>query len=205
MKLAFCVEDDTDEDVFVRLVSRLSGAVIEPAEFRLRRGGWELALRTAGALVRAAVHRGYDGALLAVDADGSEPHVEAHEAHTSTACRLCLLRGAADVAGLKLPKGRVPLFFFAVPVRCVETWLLLLRAHPFVGEPEAIGLDPAGRRLLKTWLYGTPSPTRDRMRAAARFTLEHAGAEDWSRLERSSGSYRQFARQFASTSVSPRG
>lgn len=172
MKLAFCVEDDTDEDVFRILLSRVLGTEVVPSgtKYRFPRGGWTSVIRLAPIIAKDAYQKGLDGALFAIDNDGASPtHVAAHK-EVVKGCRACELRVAARVhEPLSWPRhGLMALrYVFAVPVQALETWLLLARGHDFKGEGEALGRDPSGRAKLKYLLYGMEHPDRDTMRSAA--------------------------------------
>jgi hypothetical protein len=176
VKFAFCVEDETDEDVYSVILEKILGTEIDrdATTYQFARGGWSQALRLAFRVARRAAYSGLDGALFAIDNDGHPQHTAEHERADVLAkaqiCRFCEIKRAANVAGLlgvARPGLRPLRFFFAVPVQVIETWLLLVRGHPFAGRPEAIGGDPASRRQLKTWLYGNPTPARGEMRAVA--------------------------------------
>lgn len=172
MKLAFCVEDDTDEEVFRVLLSRILGTEVVPSEtpYRFARGGWTNALRLAPIIAKDAYHKGLDGALFAIDNDGAAPtHSVAHN-EPAKDCRYCELRAAARIhEPLSWPRQGLPAlrYLFAVPVQTLETWLLLARGHDFKGQSETLGRDPTGRAKLKRLLYGMEHPDRDTMRGAA--------------------------------------
>jgi hypothetical protein len=172
MKLAFCVEDDTDEDVFRVLLSRVLGTEVVPSEtqYRFARGGWTNALRLAPIIAKDAHRKGLDGALFAIDNDGAAPTHSAAHNEAQEGCRLCELRVAAQVhVPLSWPRPGLPAlrYLFAVPVRTLETWLLLARGHDFKGESDTLGRDHSGRAKLKRLLYGMEDPDRDSMRSAA--------------------------------------
>jgi hypothetical protein len=197
MKLAFCVEDDTDEDVFRVLLSRVWKTEIVPDEQPLRfpRGGWTKALQLAPIIARAAHRRGLDGAVFAIDNDGAAPtHLPSHQEPTP-GCRLCELRAAAKVheplswARPELPPLR---YLFAVPVQTLETWLLLARGHDFKGPSELLGRDATGRAKLKRLLYGMELPDRETMRRAA---LPIAESFDIEALAKVSPSFEAFLSQ----------
>lgn len=195
MKLAFCVEDDTDEDVFRVLISRAWKTEVVADELRFRRGGWANALQLAPIIAKAAHQRGLDGAVFAIDNDGASPkHQPSHEEATP-GCRLCELRAAARIQeplSWKRP-GLPPLrYVFAVPVQALETWLLLARGHDFKGQAESLGHEPNGRRKLKKWLYGDETPDREAMRRAA---LPIAEKLDLEALAKVSPSFEAFLSQ----------
>lgn len=75
MKLAFCVQDDTDEDVFRVLLSRILGTEVVPSAtpYRFARGGWTNAIKLAPIIAKDAYHRGLDGGFFAIDNDGAAP------------------------------------------------------------------------------------------------------------------------------------
>jgi hypothetical protein len=197
MKLAFCVEDDTDEDVFRILLTRIWGAEVTPDEtaYRIPRGGWTQALRLAPIIARAAYRNGLDGALFAIDNDGAAPtHLVTH-GDVIPGCRFCELRAAAKVQEpLSWPRPGLPVlrYVFAVPVQALETWLLLAKGHDFKGESETLGRDPAGRAKLKKLLYRMEQPDRDTMRKAA---LPIAESLDVAALEKTSPSFAAFLTQ----------
>ncbi|WP_224240360.1 hypothetical protein [Hyalangium gracile] len=172
MKLAFCVEDDTDEEVFRVLVSKALGTEVVPSEtqYRFARGGWTNALRLAPIIAKDAYHKGLDGALFAIDNDGAAPTHSVTHNDAAKGCRLCELRTAARIhEPLSWPRQGLPAlrYLFAVPVQTLETWLLLARGHDFKGESETLGRDQPGRAKLKRLLYGMEHPDRDTMRSAA--------------------------------------
>lgn len=197
MKLAFCVEDDTDEDVFRVLLSRAWKTEVVPDEQPLRfpRGGWSQALRLAPIIAKAAHRRGLDGALFAIDNDGAIPtHTPAHQQETP-GCRLCELRTAARIQEpLSWPRPGLPelRYLFAVPVQALETWLLLARGHDFKGQAETLGKDHSGRATLKRLLYGMELPDRDTMRQVA---LPIAESLDLDALAKQSASFEAFLTQ----------
>jgi len=197
MKLAFCVEDDTDEEVFRILLSRVwkTEVVLDDQPLRFRLGGWTNALKLAPIIAKAAHQRGLDGAVFAIDNDGAAPtHLPSHQ-DAVPGCRLCELRTAARIQEpLSWPRpGLPPLrYVFAVPVQTIETWLLLARGHDFKGQVESLGRDPNGRAKLKKWLYGMEHPDRDTMRSAA---LPLAKAFDFEALAKVSPSFAAFLSQ----------
>ncbi|HVG63714.1 MAG TPA: hypothetical protein VNA24_34435 [Hyalangium sp.] len=197
MKLAFCVEDDTDEDVFRVLLSRIWKTEIIPhkVQYRIRRGGWASALELAPRVAREAHRGGLDGAVFAIDNDGAHPtHSPAHK-EVVKGCRFCELHAAAQInEPLSWPRPGLPAlrYFFAVPVQSLETWLLLGRGHDFKGDSEVLGRDPAGRAKLKRLLYGMEHPDRDTMRKAA---LPLAESLDVGALAKTSSSFADFLTQ----------
>jgi len=172
MRFAFCVEDDTDEEVFRTLLSRMLAHPIDVDGYRFPRGGCGVALAVAYKVARRAYHAGLDGALFAVDNDGAPRH---RASEVSCDCRLCELRRAAAVdepRGWSRP-GLSPLqYFFAVPVQTLETWLLHARGWDFAGAAETLRATAAGWRQLKTALYGAADPDRSRMREVVRPLLQ---------------------------------
>ncbi|MGZ3461843.1 MAG: hypothetical protein ACXU86_25400 [Archangium sp.] len=169
MKFAFCVEDVSDKEVFRVLLSRVWKTEVVAEDLRLRTGGWTMALKLAPTFATAAYHRGLDGAVFAIDNDGAVPHLPAHQ-DAIPGCRLCELRAAAQThVPLSWPRPDLPplRYLFAVPVRTLETWLLLAHGHDFKGQSESLGKDQAGRAKLKKWLYGMEHPDRETMRRAA--------------------------------------
>jgi len=157
-------------------------------------GGVAAAVRLARKIAATARVKGLDGALFAVDNDDDPEHTPAHDALPDLACRFCVLHREAHPTALQRPTlGNRPLrFFFAVPVRTIETWLLLLKGHPFPGRPEDFGRGPSGRRQLKRLVYGAENADqRTRASVSNRLILEG----DLADLERRSPSFRTFAMQ----------
>lgn len=197
MKLAFCVEDDTDEDLFRILLSRAlrTDVTADEGSFRLRRGGWAQALQLAPIVARAAHQRGLEGAVFAIDNDGAAPLHQPSHRDAAKGCRLCELRAAARIeVPLSWPRpGLTPLrYVFAVPVQAIETWLLLAQGHDFKGQAETLGQDANGRRQLKRLLYGVEFPERERMRSVA---LPLAESLELDALARVSPSFEAFLTQ----------
>lgn len=159
MKFAFCVEDDTDELVFARILTHLLGAeVTANASFRHRLGGFDKALGLARAVACHAHRSGLDGALFAIDNDGAPQH-----GADPCRCRPCRLRAAAKVdTVLAWPRPALPplRYLFAVPVEAIETWLLILRGDRV---DESVGKNATERKTLKRTLYGVESPDRTKM------------------------------------------
>jgi hypothetical protein len=195
MKLAFCVEDETDEEIFAVILNRALGTPIEADKttYRFRRGGCSQALELAPLVALRAANAGLDGALFAIDNDGKPEHTAAHSNDPS--CRFCQLQEAANVAkplGWSRPGLPSLRYFFAVPVQVIETWLLIVKGHPFSGRPEAVGVDSAGRRLLKRWLYGNDFASRNRIREVAIPLAERLNPQSLANL---SSSFAEFLRQ----------
>jgi hypothetical protein len=197
MKLAFCVEDDTDEEVFRLLLSRVWKTEVAPDDqpYRFPRGGWAKALQLAPIIAKAAHRRGLDGAVFAIDNDGAVPtHLPSHQDAVS-GCRLCELRTAARIQEpLSWPRPELPplRYVFAVPVQTLETWLLLAKGHDFKGQAESLGSDPSGRAKLKRVLYGMELPDRATMRRAALPIIESC---DIDALAKVSPSFKAFLTQ----------
>jgi hypothetical protein len=195
MKVAFCVEDATDEEVFRILLSRVWKTEVVAEELPFRRGGWTNALQLAPIIAKVAHQRGLDGAVFAIDNDGATPtHLPTHQ-DAVPGCRLCELRSAARIQEpLFWPRPDLPplRYVFAVPVQTLETWLLLAQGHDFKGQTESLGHEPNGRRKLKKWLYGMETPDRDTMRRAA---LPIAEKLDFEALAKVSPSFAAFLSQ----------
>ena len=158
MKFAFCVEHDTDAKILCDLLRRVFGSPVEADQtYSVRLGGADSAFRLAHRIAATARAKGLDGAVFAIDNDDHVEHSSEHDAQPDRDCRFCRLRKEANVSALQGPTtGNPPLqFYFAVPVRTIETWLLLLRGHVFSGRPEDSGRGPFGRRELKRLVYGT--------------------------------------------------
>ncbi len=174
MKLAFCTEDRTDDEILRAIIEKILGESVEalPRNFVMRRsGGWQDALRIAPAIARAVFHSDAHGAVFVIDNDGAPPHHEAHEQTPLPECRLCALRAAArvsEVAKWSRPALAPLQFIFAVPVQVLETWLLLAAGRfPHNLKAEQFGTTSQERRRLKQELYGDELASRDERLAAA--------------------------------------
>lgn len=196
MRLAFCTEDLGDEAILAALLERILGEPIEPhhQRYRMERGGWTKALMLAPIVARAVHRTDADGAVFAIDNDEAEPlHEETHVADPQVKCRACALRQAADLEEVQtwdrpgLPRLK---FFFAVPVRIIETWMLLASSRTLPGLPETFGRTATERRELKRLLYGTERPDTDLILEKA---VPIAKSADVAALELASRSFRHFA------------
>lgn len=169
MKLAFCTEDRTDDEILRAMTERILGEPVEalPTNLVLRRsGGWQEALRIAPMIAKAVFRTEAHGAVFVIDNDGDPPHEPAHEQAPLDDCRLCALRGSAavhEVSAWSRPALPPLQFVFAVPVQLLETWLLLgARRFPHNQQPTRFGTTPQERRQLKRELYGDDRATRER-------------------------------------------
>ncbi len=196
MKLAFCVEDESDRAVFQGMISRLLDLPVEahPVPYRLR--GRSMAMKWAAEIARDAFNKGADGVVFAIDNDG-EPTIHDHPLHATASprCRLCALSWAANVGPLEArgrSRGTRMGFVFAVPVQTIETWLLIASNHPFSGPPELRGQTETDRRRMKYELYGTEAPDGQLMRKKALPIVE---SFDETALSTQSASFRHFASQ----------
>ena len=168
MKLAFCSEDRSDDEILKAIAERVLGEPIEalPTNLALRRsGGWQEALRLAPIIARAVFRTEAHGAVFVIDNDGASTHSPAHEQAPGSDCRLCALRSAAavhEVARWSRPLLPPLQFVFAVPVQVLETWLLLAsQKFPHNKQSDSFGTKPNERRELKKALYGHERATRD--------------------------------------------
>lgn len=172
MKFLFCVENETDAQVFEVLLTNILGTTVQADLFPYRRDGWHKVLSVAPKIARKAHRDGLHGALFAIDNDGAEPiHSEAHETNPNPTCRLCKLKAEARIdEPLAWPRpGLPPLrYLFAVPVQTLETWLLHAQGHDFKGAADSLGRDGSGRRQLKKLLYGVEQPDSATMIKVAR-------------------------------------
>ncbi|HVE83300.1 MAG TPA: hypothetical protein VND93_10655 [Myxococcales bacterium] len=192
MKVAFCVEDESDERVACALLSKISGTTIELDTFQFSRGGWTNALNIAPAVAWHAYRAGLAGAIFMIDNDGVEPeHSDQHDSAPHDRCRLCMLRAAAETrkpgsqSRLELP----PLWFlFAVPVQTLEAWLLLARGER-VDRVRHLGKSGSERRALKRLLYGTDTPHRALM---LKIALPIVDTLDMNALAQNSSSFSYF-------------
>lgn len=167
MKFAFCTEDSSDAEILRALMSRVCGQeiLIHEREYRVPLGGWNKVLELASVFSRAAFNSDARGVVFAIDADAGEPlHEVSHEQLPVEGCRHCGLVRAArvdEVLSWSRP-GLPPLrFFFTVPVRTLETWLLAARGARIPGDASTFGRTGAERRQLKRLLYGSEAPVRE--------------------------------------------
>lgn len=161
MKLAFCTEDRTDDEILRALAEKILGEPVEalPTNLVLRRsGGWQEALRIAPAIARAVFRSEAHGALFVIDNDGAPPHQPCHEEEQEPKCRLCALRASAGVVEVsRWSRPALPplQFVFGVPVQLLETWLLQADGRfPHNQKADQFGTNPQERRRLKQELYG---------------------------------------------------
>lgn len=168
MKLAFCTEDRTDDEILRVLAEKILGEPVEalPTNLVMRRsGGWQEALRIAPVIARAVFRSEAHGAVFVIDNDGAPAHHAAHEQTPVPDCRLCALRSSAGV--LEVSRWSRPAlsplqFIFGVPVQLLETWLLLAAGRfPHNQKADQFGTTPQERRQLKHALYGDERASRD--------------------------------------------
>jgi hypothetical protein len=184
MKVAFCVEGDSDVSVFSMLLGNILRDQIEVAATPFRRNGWQQAIEKTRAVAWHAYQAGLNGVVFAVDNDGDPIH----------ACQINS-RIPNDVG--QLPRyGLPPLFFIiAVPVQTIEVWLLLARgdwSEAGVGVRGKNGLDRAD---LKRELYGVADPDLRKMNEVAVKILTAADFDDLAAKSSSFDSFRRQARQ----------
>ena len=195
MNVAFCVEDDSDEECLRLFAAAILSEEVTPLSttYKFRRGGWTQALKLAPSVVRYATQSGADGVIMCIDNDGQEPaHVPEHDESPDKDCRACRLKASANLGSLRWHGVQIPVVIFAVPVQTIETWLALLKGHPFSGPPEALGRNETSRRDLKQIAYGMERPAHDdRVRTCRELVKESRIVA----LETASSSFRQFADQ----------
>lgn len=168
MKLAFCTEDRTDDEILRVLAEKILDEPVEAlrADLVMRRsGGWQEALRIAPAIARAVFRSEAHGAVFLIDNDGALPHWTSHEKTQQSECRLCALRtsaGVIEVSRWSRPALAPLQFIFGVPVQLLETWLLLAAGRfPHNQKADQFGTTPQERRRLKQELYGDERASRD--------------------------------------------
>jgi hypothetical protein len=195
-KLAFCVEDRTDEIIYQTLIARIleDEVIADDTEYRRRRGGgWSEVQRHASAYAERAWSKQLDGVLIVVDNDGAPEHEERHSTSREEACRRCVLPSAArEPELLRRPRNSAFAILYGVPVQILETWLLIARGFAFSGRPEARGASADDRRVLKKELYGALNPDRTTMLAISRPIAE---AADLDALANRSASFRELRDQ----------
>ncbi len=171
MKLAFCSEDRTDIVILHALIERCLDRPVEiadlPAALPSRQGGWTKALELAPKVVRNVFNSNAHGAVLVIDCDEALPHEFAHVDLPVEGCRHCQLAKAANVAKvLTWSRPALPPLqcVIAVPVRVLETWLLLASSgFPKNQNPLVYGRNSSERRKLKHALWGDERPLRATM------------------------------------------
>lgn len=207
IRLAFCVEDDSDERIFVALLKRLSSVHVEAdpdARVARRRGGGRAAaLALAPKVATTAWQRGLDGAVFAIDNDGAPEHEDGHDG-VALQCSWCQLVAALRPVAWTTTAPRPPktpaIWIVAVPVQTLESWLLLARGTALLPTPSERGRTGGDRRELKRLLYGVVDADRERRLSVA---LPLAEALDSSELSRRSPSFRTFADQVRRLIPSP--
>jgi hypothetical protein len=197
MRFAFCVEDPSDQEVLSGIMGRVLGDIIEPAQeqYRFKMRGFSKALKLASSVARHAYHKGLDGAVFAIDNDGTPPHLPGHAQTPQAECRVCQLRQAAAIhEPASWPRPALPplQFLFAVPLQTIESWLLHVQGYDFKGQAETLGADANGRKKLKQALYGTSDPDGRTMRETSRPLTERLVPTE---LARQSASFRYFLDQ----------
>jgi len=150
-----------DAQVYRALLSMLLQVEVEIwSGHTLRFSGWPSVVRQAPAFLELAAKRGIQHALLAIDNDGvltrriehQPDHLPAEEARdTQDGCAECLLAESIP------PEWKNPPLrcCIVVPVQTLETWLLVLKGHPFT---EPVPEKRYARRVLKKDLFGKHSP-----------------------------------------------
>lgn len=199
MKLAFCSEDRSDDEILRVLAERILRESVEAVANNLvmrRSGGWQEALRIAPNIARAVFRTEAHGAVFVIDNDGAPPHDGAHAKARLAGCRLCALEVAAavnEVAKWSRPALPPLQFVFAVPVQMLETWLLLAdRRFPQNRQALAFGTTSDERRELKKELYGNARASREeRMKVC----LPIAQAFNVDALSKESASFSDFGQQ----------
>lgn len=174
MKLAFCSEDRSDDEVLRAIAQRILEEPVEalPTNLVMRRsGGWQEALRIAPAIAKAVFRTEAHGAVFVIDNDGAPPHEPGHAQAPEPECRLCALRASAQVHEVsQWPRPALPplQFIFAVPVQVLETWLLLgARRFPANKAADQFGTSGTERRQLKLALYGDERANREQRLSTA--------------------------------------
>jgi hypothetical protein len=182
MKVAYFAESPADQAALTILTEAILGRQTEPViHAGLRHRGWPT-VRTVlrSVLLELHYHTDAEGFVLIVDANGSPPHLPAHDQPNARdpKCRLCQLRRIVQEvqqqvrprqhqATLKIALG------LAVPA--IEAWLLC-GVDPHVTEAAWInglkeGRMPYTKGSLKNQLYGTSHPSlaieTEAMKAAA--------------------------------------
>ncbi|MCU0695192.1 MAG: hypothetical protein MUC96_01535 [Myxococcaceae bacterium] len=197
MKLAFCSEDRTDIVILHALVERCVGEPVEtanlPAALPSRQGGWSKALALAPKVVRNVFNSDAHGAVLVIDCDETLPHDKGHVGQPARGCRHCELARAADVATvLAWERPMLPPLqcVIGVPVRMLETWLLVATGTFPRNESSLVyGRNSAERRALKFALWREERPTRELMIERGKTIVQNA---DIPRLTTESPSFAWF-------------
>jgi hypothetical protein len=197
MKVAFCVEGDSDVSVFSMLLGNILRDQIEVAATPFRRNGWQQAIEKTRAVAWHAYQAGLNGVVFAVDNDGDPIHAHSHLQTPEPRCRWCQINSRIPNDVGQLPRyGLPPLFFIiAVPVQTIEVWLLLARgdwSEAGVGVRGKNGLDRAD---LKRELYGVADPDLRKMNEVAVKILTAADFDDLAAKSSSFDSFRRQARQ----------
>jgi hypothetical protein len=198
VKLAFCSEDRSDDEILRALAQRILGEAVEalPTNLVMRRsGGWQEALRLAPAIARAVFRTEAHGAVFVIDNDGAPSHEPSHGQAPTGGCRLCALRESAavhEVSNWPRPLLSPLQFVFAVPVQVLETWLLLGAGRfPQNKSADLYGASPTERRQLKLTLYGDERADRARRLATSLPIVQQLDVVATSTLSRSLADFAQ--------------
>ena len=93
MKIAILAESAADRAAVQILAGHILGVPIENVEPSLEARGWPSVRNILPVVLRELhYHLEADGLIVVADANGSVPHVAAHEAAEEDDCRLCQLR-----------------------------------------------------------------------------------------------------------------
>jgi hypothetical protein len=170
MKVAYFAESPADQAALLILTEAILDVKTDAVTHQgLRHRGWPAVRTVLPAVLRELhYHTDAEGLVLAVDSNGSPPHLPAHEAPgvLEANCRLCQLRRiAADVFAKVRPRPFAPPLKIAIglAVPTIEAWLLC-GADPHASEAAWINGQKAGRLPysksdLKRQLYGTSHPS----------------------------------------------
>ncbi len=195
MRLGFCTEDESDEQVYAALVGKVLGEKVEadPEARVIPRagGGVDNVLKFTPKAALVARGRGLAGFVIAFDNDGAVGHVDGHDGLVLQ-CRWCRLIDSlrsVDWLDLERPRPSVPICVVALAVQTMETWLLLARGEALLRAPEERGRTQTDRRELKRMLYGTADSTARRRVEVALPLVERLEVE---RMVAASASFARF-------------
>ncbi len=149
-----------DGEIYRCLLERILGTPVQAWKSEIEFNGCKHVRKQAGLYLEKAALEGVRHALIAIDNDGGSrngpPHHPSHQIAEHVAnpegCRVCWLLET-------IPQSwREPGYrsCVVVPVQTLETWLLIIKGHPF-SEPSPE--QRYARRVLKKDFFGKPLPS----------------------------------------------
>ncbi len=147
-------------EIYRYLLERILGTEVQAWKSEIEFNGCKHVRKQAGLYLESAARDGVRHALIAIDNDGGSkrglPHEPDHQVAQEVAnpdgCRVCWLLDTVP-ASWRADSYRSCV---VVPVQTLETWLLVIKGHPFTERtPE----QRYGRDVLKKDFFGKPIPS----------------------------------------------